>query len=90
MGGNTWTTKEERAYLELNVPQYEAAQAQRRTALWFDQFSTLFLTKFQAYSNGTNNTPLATVRKVSKSSTNANGVDTHSHGFFAAPQSMVQ
>ncbi len=91
MGGNSWTTKEERAYLEINVSQYEAAQAQKRTTLWFDQFSTLFLTKFPEYSNGTNDTPLSTVRKVSNSSMNAYDVGTdHSHDFFAAPQSVVQ
>lgn len=65
MAGSSWTTPEEKAYLVLNLPQYEAAQAAKKTALWCEEFEDKFISKFEAYTNGTNDTPLGLVRKVS-------------------------
>lgn len=65
MGGSTWATPEEWAFLVLNVPQYEAAQASKKTSFWIPQYLIRFFEKFQDYSNGKNTTPRATVEKVS-------------------------
>ncbi len=83
MTGSTWTTKEEKAYLELNLPQYEAAQAVKKTALWCEEFEDKFIAKFPAYTNGTNDTPLGLVRKVSTSPTQR---CVHSQPLFSASE----
>lgn len=88
MGGSTWTTPEERAYLKLNVKQYEAAQEAKRTHLWFPTFYVCFLDKFTDYSNGRNETPLELLKKVRASPYTCNCVDTHSHS-NAATEGMV-
>lgn len=65
MVGNSWTTPEQRAYLKLNLPQYEAAQASKKTTLYADELCLRFLDKFREYWDGTNNTPHNIVKKVS-------------------------
>ncbi len=49
MVGNSWTTPEQRAYLKLNLPQYEAAQASKKTTLYADELCLRFLNKFREY-----------------------------------------
>ena len=79
MGGAPWTTPEERAFLKLNIKQFEAAQEKKKTSFWISQFMIRFLEKFEDYSNGKRSETRAQIEKVSVIVVIDGGVVTHSH-----------
>lgn len=65
MGNTKWTTSDEERYLEINVPQYHAAQQAKKVSQWLLSFFLQWFLKFPDYSNGKNTANHNLVKKVS-------------------------